>query len=520
MTTAPATITPEISLRDYERRWWTLGVLCVSLVLIVSANASLNVALPTLVNDLHASSSSLQWIVDAYSLVFAGLLLTAGSIGDRYGRRLALNGGLTIFGLASAFAVFSNSATALIGARAAMGVGAAFVMPSTLSVLAHVFPPDERPKAIGVWAAFAGIGVARGGVISGWLLQHFWWGSIFLINVFVVIVALVAGYFLIPRAHEKRHAALDPAGAILSILGLGALIYSIIEAPNHGWLSAPTIGGFALAIAILGSFAAWEMRAPEPMLDLRFFRNPHFTAGASAITLIFFVMFGTFFVLSQYLQLVHGYSPLGAGVRILPWALAYMLSTTRAARLVVRFGQRRVVSSGMLIVAAGLAVLSRSGIHTNYAFAALGLVITAIGMGFTTAPSTGAIMQSLPMEKAGVGSAVNDTTREVGGALGVAVFGSIVASQFHSSLGAALTGLPAAARSSLGAALQAAATVPGTRGAAVTHAAQQAYVNGLDATLVVAALVAVAASGVIAFLLRPNAHAVVHEHAPAVLEAA
>ena len=269
--------------------------------------------------------------------------------------------------------MFSNSATALIGARAAMGIGAAFVMPSTLSVLAHVFPPDERPKAIGVWAAFAGIGVALGGVISGWLLQHFWWGSIFLINVFVVIVALVAGYFLIPRAHEKRHAALDPAGAVLSILGLGALIYSIIEAPNHGWLSVPTVGGFALAIAILGSFGAWELRAAEPMLDLRFFRNPRFTAGASAITLIFFVMFGTFFVLSQYLQLVHGYSPLSAGVRILPWALAYMLSTTRAARLVVRFGQRRVVSSGMLIVAVGLAVLSRSGIDTNYAVRSVGI---------------------------------------------------------------------------------------------------------------------------------------------------
>src|SRR4051812_28515708 len=246
--------------RDFDRRWWTLGVLCLSLVMVVVANASLNVALPTLVDDLHAGSSSLQWIVDAYSLVFAGLLLTAGSLGDRYGRRLALNGGLAVFGLASAFATLSNSAGALIAARAAMGVGAAFVMPSALSVLAPVFPPAERPKAIGVWAAFAGVGVALGGVVSGWLLQHFWWGSIFLINVFVVGVALVAGYVLIPKAHEKRHAALDPVGAILSILGLGALIYSIIEAPNHGWLSVPTISGFAVAIAVLGSFAAWEMR--------------------------------------------------------------------------------------------------------------------------------------------------------------------------------------------------------------------------------------------------------------------
>jgi EmrB/QacA subfamily drug resistance transporter len=526
MTTSLATSTPtsqaapaDISSRDYDRRWWVLGVLCVSLVLIVSANASLNVALPTLVGDLHAGSSSLQWIVDAYSLVFAGLLLTAGSLGDRYGRRLALNGGLAIFGLASLFATLSNSAAALIAARAAMGVGAAFVMPSTLSVLAHVFPPDERPKAIGVWAAFAGVGVALGGVVSGWLLQHFWWGSIFLINVFVVGIALVAGAFLIPSANEKRHAPLDPLGALLSIAGLGALIYTIIEAPDHGWLTASTLGGFAVAIAILGAFTVWELRAKDPMLDLRFFRNPRFTAGASAITLIFFVMFGTFFILSQYLQLVLGYSPLSAGIRILPWALGYMVSTTRAARLVVRFGQRRIVSSGMLIVAVGLAILSRCTVDTSYWVVALSLVITAIGMGFTTAPSTGAIMQSLPLEKAGVGSAVNDTTREVGGALGVAVFGSLVASRFHSVV-SGVAGLPAAARSSLGRALQTAGTLPDARGAALVRSARNAYVSGFRGTLVIAALVAVAASGIISWLLRPNVSVAVEAAPQVVAEAA
>ena len=226
-----------VAARDYERRWWTLAVLCLSLVMIVVANASLNVALPTLVRDLNAGSSSLQWIVDAYSLVFAGLLLTAGALGDRYGRRLALNGGLILFGIASGFAAFSSSANALIVARAFMGVGAAFVMPATLSVLAHVFPPDERPKAIAIWAAFAGVGAGLGGVTSGWLLQHFWWGSIFLTNVFVVAIALIAGFFLVPSANEKRRAPLDPLGALLSIAGLGTLIYGIIEAPNRGWLS-------------------------------------------------------------------------------------------------------------------------------------------------------------------------------------------------------------------------------------------------------------------------------------------
>src|SRR3954470_24818282 len=220
--------------REYERRWWTLGVLCISLVMIVMANASLNVALPTLAEDLHTGSSGLQWIVDAYALVFAGLLLTAGSLGDRYGRRLALNCGLIVFGAASLFAALSNSSGAIIGARAVMGVGAAFVMPATLSILAHVFPPKERPRAIAVWAGFAGVGVAMGGVVSGALLEEFWWGSIFIINVVVVVIALVAGFFLIPRSREKIHAPLDPLGAVLSIAGLSALVYGIIEAPDHG----------------------------------------------------------------------------------------------------------------------------------------------------------------------------------------------------------------------------------------------------------------------------------------------
>ena len=351
----PSRRTPETELdreqaataHDYERRWWTLGVLCISLVMIVMANSSLNVALPTLARSLGTGASGLQWIVDAYSLVFAGLLLTAGSLGDRYGRRLALNGGLVIFGLASFSAVISGSETGVIAARAVMGLGAAFVMPATLSILAHVFPPHERPRAIAIWAGFAGLGVAMGGVVSGLLLEHFWWGSIFLINVFVVIVALVAGYFLIPASREKIHAPLDPFGALLSIAGVSALVYAIIEGPDHGWMSTETLVTFAVAIVILAGFVAWELRAKEPMLDLRFFRNPRFTAATTAITMVFFAMFGTYFIIAQYMQFVHGYSPLSTGVRMLPWALAYMASATQSAKLVERFGQRRVVSSGL-----------------------------------------------------------------------------------------------------------------------------------------------------------------------------
>ncbi|MCU1451402.1 MAG: drug resistance transporter, EmrB/QacA subfamily [Acidimicrobiales bacterium] len=509
--------------RDYERRWWTLGVLCLSLVMIVVANASLNVALPTLVRDLHASSSSLQWIVDAYSLVFAGLLLTAGALGDRYGRRLALNVGLVVFGVASGLAAIAGSSGQLIAARAAMGIGAALVMPATLSVLAHVFPPEERPRAIAIWAGFAGVGAGLGGVTSGWLLQHFWWGAIFLTNVGVVAVALVAGAFLIPSSREDHEPTLDPVGAVLSIAGLGALIYAIIEAPVRGWGSLPTAGAFIVAAVVLGAFARWELRTPEPMLDLRYFRNPRFTAAASTITLIFFVMFGMIFILTQYLQSVLGYSPLEAGVRTLPWAIVYMLSAPRSARLVERWGQRAVVSSGLVVVAAGLALLTRSGLHADYPLLALSLMVTAAGMGMVTAPSTGAIVASLPLNKAGVGSAVNDTTRELGGALGVAVVGSVLASLYRADVAHRIAGLPAtahAATGSLGAALEAAHGLPSGSAAALTAAARHSYVHAFDLTLMATVVVALAASGLVSWLLRPAPReAEILEETPA-LEAA
>ncbi|HEX9467823.1 MAG TPA: MFS transporter [Acidimicrobiia bacterium] len=489
--------------REYERRWWTLGVLCISLVMIVMANASLNVALPTLAKDLNTGASGLQWIVDAYSLVFAGLLLTAGSLGDRYGRRLALNGGLIVFGAASLFAVLSSSADSVIGARAVMGVGAAFVMPATLSILAHVFPPRERPRAIAIWAGFAGVGVAMGGVVSGALLEHFWWGSIFLINVIVVVIALVAGFFLIPRSREKIHASLDPLGAVLSIAGLASLVYGIIEAPDNGWASTQTLVTFGIAVAILGAFVAWELKAKEPMLDLAYFRNPRFTAATTAITLAFFAMFGSYFLFAQYLQFVHGYDPLSAGVRIVPWAIAYLVSATQSAKLVERFGQRLVVASGLTIAGLGIATLAvTSSVTASYWWFALGVVIQALGMGLTTAPSTGAIMRSLPLHKAGVGSAVNDTTRELGGALGVAVLGSLVSSQFRSSMQGAVSGLPAKATQSFADALQSAAAAGSARGGAIANAAKVSLADAFSSTLWVAAIVVIVASGIVAWLLR------------------
>lgn len=494
--------------QDYERRWWTLGVLCLSLVMIVMANASLNVALPTLAEDLRTGSSGLQWIVDAYSLVFAGLLLTAGSLGDRYGRRLALNGGLVVFGLASLVAAMSTSAGAVVACRAVMGAGAAFVMPATLSILAHVFPPDERPRAIAVWAGFAGVGVALGGVVSGALIEAFWWGSIFIINVVVVVVALIAGLFLIPRSRERIHAPLDPLGALLSIAGLASLVYGIIEAPEHGWTSTQTLVTFAVAAVVLAAFVWWELRASEPMLDLGYFRNPRFTAATTAISLVFFAMFGSYFLFTQYLQLVHGYDALSAGVRILPWALAYLVSATQSAKLVERFGQRWVVASGLTIAGVGIALLAlTSGVTASYWWFALAVVVQALGMGITTAPSTGAIMRSLPLHKAGVGSAVNDTTRELGGALGVAVLGSLVASLFRSSMDGAVGELPERASGSLADALQVAAATGGESGRALALTARTAFVDAFTSTLWVAAVVVVVASFLVGWLLRSSATA-------------
>ncbi len=497
-----------VSEREYERRWWTLGVLCISLVMIVMANASLNVALPTLAEDLHTGASGLQWIVDAYALVFAGLLLTAGSLGDRYGRRLALNGGLIVFGAASLFAAMSSSAGAIIGARAVMGVGAAFVMPATLSILAHVFPPKERPRAIAIWAGFAGVGVAMGGVVSGLLLKYFWWGSIFIINVVVVVIALVVGFFLIPKSREKIHTALDPLGAVLSIAGLAALVYGIIEAPDNGWLSTQTLVTFGVAIVVLGAFVWWELRADEPMLDLGYFRNPRFAAATTAISLVFFAMFGSYFLWTQYLQFVHGYTPLSAGLRIVPWALAYLLSATQSAKLVERFGQRIVVASGLTITGIGIAMLAiTSSVTSSYGWFAVSVIVQALGMGITTAPSTGAIMRSLPLHKAGVGSAVNDTTRELGGALGVAVMGSLVASHFRSSMQGVINGLPEKATHSLADALQSAASAGGARGGAIAAVAKTSYIDAFNSTLWVAAVVVVIASGLVFWVLRPKATA-------------
>ena len=489
----------------HERRWATLVVLCLSLVMVILGNTVLNVALPTLVRELDATSTQLQWMVDSYALVFAGLLLTAGALGDRFGRKGALQIGLVVFGAASLLSVFATEADHLVATRALMGVGAALVMPATLSILTNVFPPEERAKAIAIWAGLAGSGAAIGPIAGGWLLEHFGWASVFFLNLPIVVVAIVAGHFLVPRSSDPDSPPLDPRGALLSIVGLGALLYAIIEAPSHGWTDARTLAAFGFAVVVLAVFAAWELRAPSPMLDLRFFRDRRFSAASAAITLTFFAMFGMFFLMTQYLQLVRGYSALQAGVRTLPMALGMMVVAPSSAKVVERFGAKRVITAGLLLVAAGLSSISLLDAGTPYLQLALSLVVLALGMGLTMPPSTTLIMASLPLGKAGVGSAVNDTTRELGGALGVAVLGSLLASGYSSGLADALRGAPApaaeAARSSLGGALAVAEQLGGGAGAALARAAELAFVDAMGTAVLVGASTALLGAVVIATFL-------------------
>ena len=342
----------------YERRWKTLAVLCTSLMIVIIGNTVLNVALPTMSRpeQLGASNTDLQWIVDAYALVFAGLLFTAGALGDRFGRKGALQLGLVVFGLGSLFGALADTSGQVIAARAIMGVGAAFVMPSTLSILTNVFPTRERAKAIAVWAGISGAGAAIGPLASGLLLEHYWWGSVFLVNLPIVVLALVAGAVLVPKSKDRKATPLDPVGALLSIVGLSALVYAIIEGPSHGWLSAESVLWFGGAVVAIGLFIAWEAHARHPMLDLKLFKDRRFAVASGGITLTFFAMFGTFYMLTQYLQFVLDYSPLEAAVRLLPVSIVIMAVAPQTPKLVGRYGANKVASTGLGLVALALAL--------------------------------------------------------------------------------------------------------------------------------------------------------------------
>jgi EmrB/QacA subfamily drug resistance transporter len=489
----------------YARRWRTLGVLCLSLTIVMIANMSLNLALPAIARDLDASTGSLQWMVDAYALVFAGLLFSAGTLGDRFGRKGALQFGLALFLAGSAVAVVAQTAGMVIGARAVMGVAAAFIMPSTLSIIANVFPPAERGTAIATWAGVAGGAAALGPTGSGLLLEHFWWGSVFLVNVPLAVAALVFGRRLVPTSRNPQRQPVDVIGAALSIVGVGALVYAIIEAPHRGWAAPGTLATFAVAATGLALFVVREVTARHPMLDLRLFRDRRFSVASAGIGLTFFTLFGTFFLVSQFLQLVLGLSPLAAGFVQLPVSVIMLTVAPQVPRFVDRYGARRVVPVGMALVALGMAVLSRLDAGSSALMVGAAMVPMGVGISATAAPLTTLIMAAVPPQRAGMGSAMNNASRELGGAFGVAVLGSLLTTRFDASLAPAVEGLPApsraAAETGLAGALEVARGLPGGAGGALADAARTAFVDGFAQAGLVAALLAVTVAAGAALLL-------------------
>lgn len=481
-----------------------LAVVSLALMTVVSAVSGLNVALPDLARETGATQTEVTWIVDAYTVVFAGLLLLAGALGDRFGRRGLLAGGLAVFGLAAAGGMVTSDPSALIGLRALMGVGAAAIMPTTLSVITTSFPEEQRPRAIGVWVGMAGGGAVLGLFGSGILLEFYSWGSFFGLNVVLAVVALVGTLLVVPTSADDDPPRLDVLGGLLSLLAVGSLVFGIIEGPERGWGDAVTLTGLVVGAAGAFAFVRWELRAPHPMLDPRLFRSRALSAGTLTVTVQFFATFGLFFVVIQYLQFVVGRSPLEAAASLLPLPLVMIPLARNAPRVAARIGFRRVAPVGLALTATGLVVISRIDVHLHYGWFALGLVLFAAGMGLAGTPSTTAITEALPESKQGVASAVNDTARELGSAFGIAILGSVLNQQYRDGMAAAVRGLPHAAaehiQGSIAFTQSGHLRALGPAARPLVEAGQRAFVNGSSAALVAAAAVVAVTAAVVARL--------------------
>jgi EmrB/QacA subfamily drug resistance transporter len=495
--------------RPYPRRWQALIVLAFSLLVITVGNTILNVAIPTIQQELGASSSELQWIVDGYMLLYAGLLLAAGSLGDRFGRRRALVTGLILFGIGSGLAALCTTSGELIACRALMGIGAAGIMPTTLSVITNIFPADERPRAIAVWAAVAGLGIAVGPIAGGWMIEHFSWNAIFLFNLPAVAACLIGAFALVPESRDPSSPKLDVVGAALSVLALTALVWALIEAPDRGWTAPAILGAFATGGAVAGAFVWWERRVAEPMLEVGVFRNLRFSAASLSITFVYFALMGVMYFLTTYLQSVLGLSALGAGVRMLPIAAGMVVASRVSVALTARCGTKVSVASGLAVVAVALGLLAGFDEATGDLQISLVLALMGAGIGLAMSPATEAIMGSLPKERAGVGSAMNDVVREVAGTLGVAVLGSILAAGYASGMDGQVDGLSgsaaAAASDSVGAAHEVAAQAGGSAGSGLVAAADHAFVHAMGTTATVAAGVALCGAVIAAVFLPARA---------------
>jgi EmrB/QacA subfamily drug resistance transporter len=495
------------TIQGHPKRWFILAILTLSLVMIVASVSSLNLAIPSIQKALDASASELVWINAAYALVFAALLLPGGAIGDRFGRRGTLQVGLFIFIIGALLGSTSSDPFQLIFFRASMGIGAALVMPATLSIISIIFPPEEKGKAIAIWSGFAGAGAAIGIISAGLLLEKFWWGSIFFINVPTAGIALLLVTFFVPTSRDSHINPLDLPGSLLSAIGLTSLVYGLIQGPEFGWTDPIVMWAFIVAVVVLVGWVLVELNQNHPMLDPRLFKIRRFGMGSFAILIPFTVMFGFFFGLSQYLQYVQMHSPLGAALRTLPFALTMLIAAPRGPTISRVIGEKGCLSMGLLFSASGCLVLAFLEATSSYLQIAVSLVLTAFGMAITFPTATAAIINCLPSDKAGVASAVNDTTREVGAAIGIAFLGSLLSAGYRNSLGDSFASMPdeinEVARNSVGAALQVAERLSVESGQVLAQEAKVAFTNGFSLSMSVGSGMLLLAS-VIVFLRFPN----------------
>jgi EmrB/QacA subfamily drug resistance transporter len=481
-----------------------LAVVSLALMTVVSAVSGLNVALPDLARETGASQTQITWIVDAYTVVFAGLLLFAGALGDRFGRRELLAGGLAVFGVAAGLGMLTSDPAQLIALRAMMGIGAAAIMPTTLSIITTSFPVEQRAKAIGVWVGMAGGGAVLGLFGSGILLEFFSWSSFFGLNVALAGLALIGTLAVVPSSVDENPPRLDLVGAVLSLVAVASTVFGIIEGPDRGWGESLTVTALVVGIVAAVAFVGWELRVAQPMLDPRLFRNRSFSAGSLTVLVQFFATFGLFFVVIQYLQFVVGRSPLGAAVSLLPLPIVMIPLARNAPRIAQKVGFKRLAPLGLALTASGLVVISQVGTEMTYGWLALGLVLFAAGMGLAGTPSTTAITESLPESKQGVASAVNDTARELGSAFGIAILGSVLNQQYRDGMTEAVHGLPAevaeGAQSSIAFTQSPHVSDLGSAGQHLVTAAQTAFVDGIGGALLIAAAVVAVTAVIVAFL--------------------
>jgi EmrB/QacA subfamily drug resistance transporter len=502
-------MTENIDSSIYKRRWNILAAMCLSLLLVIIGNSSLNQAIPTLAKELSLTSLQLTWIVDIYPLLFASLLFTFSAVADRYGRKLVMQIGLGVFLSATIYAGFvANSGVELIGARAVMGIGAAMVMPTTLSIIENVFPKKERARAIAIWSGVAGGGIALGSIMTGFLLEHYAWQSVFVFSTILGAVGFIFNQWITPNSRDEKQTPIDWLSGGLSTIGLLGLVYGIIEAPSHGITDTPVMLSLLAGIAGVGLFIWRQLRIKHPMLDMKLFKIPAFSISALSVTLTFFSLMGIFFSISQLFQLIMGYSTLEASFRMLPIFLLMMLSAPFVPNIVKKYGTRWTVTAGLVLVSGSFLIMSQWPTVPQYWQVLGSMLVMMTGMSLTMTPATNMLMSAIPRNRAGMGSAMNDTTRELGGALGIAVLGAVLSSVYSNQVANAVSKLPVqiqeTASNSLAGAL-AVAEKMGPLGDGLSVAAKTAWMNGLSrATIIASAIVGVAA--IVASIWLPHRH--------------